>query len=75
MNSNGSIVYTLDKTAKVSATVVDVTGKTVALLNEESQAEGVQRVSIESEKLAAGIYFARLTVDGNVYTQKFVVTE
>lgn len=76
MNNNGSLVYTLDKAAKVKASVVDVTGKEVATLSEENQDSGTHRVSItDNQKLANGIYFARLTINGNTYTQKFIVTE
>lgn len=76
MNNSGSLVYTLTDAAKVRASVVDVTGKEIALLEEENQAEGTHRVSIgNGDKLASGIYFARVTVNGNTYTQKFIVTE
>lgn len=76
MNNSGNLVYTLDKAAKVKASVVDVTGKEVATLSEENQDSGTHRISItDNQKLANGIYFARLTVNGNSYTQKFIVTE
>ena len=76
MNGNGKIVYTLEKGATVEASVVDITGKTVATLNREKQDEGMQEITIgNNEQLSAGIYFARLVIDGSIYTRKFVVTE
>ena len=59
----------------VEANVVDLTGKKVALLDSEKQSEGMHEINMGSEKLSAGIYFARLIVDGAVYTKKFIVTE
>lgn len=75
-NGNGALMYTLDNAAKVSATVVDVTGKEVALLNEENQDKGTHTITIgNNQSFAKGIYFARLNVDGKTITQKFVVSE
>jgi hypothetical protein len=76
MNGGGQIVYTLEKAAKVQATVVDVTGKAVATLTAENQTEGTHQITIgNNENLSKGIYFANLNVDGVVYTKKFIVTE
>jgi hypothetical protein len=75
MNGIGKLVYVLDKASKVEASVVDLTGKKVAQLNEENEEEGVHEITIANEKLSSGIYFARLSVDGTVYTKKFIVTE
>ena len=76
MNNNGKLVYTLDKSAKVESAIIDITGKMVAHLTEENQEEGVHEVSIGgNEKIAPGIYIARLSVDGVVYAKKFIVTE
>ncbi len=76
MNGSGKIVYTLDRAAQVQAEILDVAGKKVATLASENEQEGVHQVSIGStEKLAKGIYFVRLAVDGDIYTKKFIVTE
>lgn len=75
MNGTGKLVYQLDKSAKVQASVVDITGKTVAELSEENETEGVHEVSMNNEQLAKGMYIAKLTINGNVYTKKFIVTE
>lgn len=75
MNGNGRLVYQLDAAAKVEASVVDITGKTVAQLTEENQTEGLHEITMGSEQLSKGIYFARLVINGNVYSKKFIVTE
>jgi hypothetical protein len=75
-NGTGALMYTLDNSAKVSATVIDVTGKEVAVLSEENQAKGTHTITIgNNESFAKGIYFARLNINGKTYTKKFVVSE
>jgi len=72
---NGKLVYVLDANSKVSSTIVDLTGKVITQLNEENEVAGAHEITINSnQKLAAGIYFARLVVNGSAYTKKFVVT-
>jgi hypothetical protein len=76
MTSNGKLVYHLDKPAKVESTILDVTGKAVATLTAETQQEGTHEIAIGSNvELASGIYFAKLSIDGIVYTKKFIVTQ
>lgn len=77
MNGSGKLAYHLDKPATVSASIVDITGKEVAVLTSEKQEEGPYVISIgnNGDKLNTGIYFAKLEIDGAVYTRKFIVTE
>ena len=76
MNNSGKLVYTLEEAATVEASVVDITGKLVAELGKESQTEGTHAITIgNGGELAKGIYFARLNVNGNIYTKKFVVAD
>jgi len=73
---NGKMVYVLDNTSKVSAEVMDITGKVISKLNDENEVAGAHEISMAgNQKIASGIYFARLTVNGTAYTKKFVVTE
>lgn len=72
MSSTGKLVYVLDNASTVEASVIDVTGKTVTQLSKENQTEGVHTITLDSN-LSAGIYFARLNINGTVYTRKFVV--
>jgi hypothetical protein len=73
MNDMGTISYKLDKAASIKATVVDVTGKEIAVLREEKQTAGTYNVDMGGQQLSAGIYFARLSVDGSTTTRKFIV--
>lgn len=76
MNANGKLVYTLTAGSSVEANVVDVTGKLVAQMKKETEEAGVHEVNIgNGEKLSSGIYFAHLSINGAVYTRKFIVTE
>jgi hypothetical protein len=75
MNNNGKLVYSLDKSSEIKASVLDVTGNTVASLKEELQSEGTHEITLGNNNLAKGIYFAKLSVNGTVSTKKFIVTE
>ena len=73
---NGKLVYVLTDNSKVSSEIVDITGKVISRLDEENEVAGAHEISINSTmRVASGIYFARLTVNGSSYTKKFVVTE
>ncbi|HWB63751.1 MAG TPA: T9SS type A sorting domain-containing protein, partial [Chitinophagales bacterium] len=75
MSGNGKLVYTLSQNVKVSASIIDVTGKVVAELGQEDQVMGAHTIQISDQyNLPAGIYIARLIVDGTPYTRKFIVT-
>lgn len=76
MNNSGKLVYTLEQGATVEATVVDITGKLVAELGKETQTAGTHAITIgNGGELSNGIYFARLNINGNIYTKKFVVAD
>ena len=73
---NGKLVYVLDKNCKVSSEIIDITGKVISKLDEENEVQGAHEISINSnQRIANGIYFARVIVDGVPFTKKFVVTE
>jgi hypothetical protein len=72
MAGKGTLAYTLDATAMVNATITDITGKEVAVLKDENEQSGNYDVNI-TESLPPGMYFAKLTVDGQSYIKKFVV--
>ena len=74
MIGTGTISYTLATPATVSARVLDVTGKEVARLRDDKEQAGNYNIDIAQGKaLSAGMYFAKLTVNGETYTKKFVV--
>ncbi|MCW3127955.1 MAG: hypothetical protein JWO03_3613 [Bacteroidetes bacterium] len=73
MSETGTIMYTLDNAATVQASIIDITGKEVALLKEEKNHAGTYQMDMGTSELSKGIYFARLNVNGTNYTKKFVV--
>jgi len=74
MTDLGTISYTLTNPATVNASVLDLTGKQIATLKNEKEQAGTYSVNIgQKNTLSAGMYFAKVTVDGVTYTKKFVV--
>ncbi len=74
MAGKGTISYTLNAPAVVNATIVDITGKEVAALKDEKEQAGNYNIDMGDKRtLSAGMYFARVSVDGETYTKKFVV--
>jgi hypothetical protein len=74
MSEMGNIAYTLTDAASVGASVLDITGKEIASLKNEKEQPGTYNVNIgKQQMLSAGMYFARVTVNGESYTKKFIV--
>lgn len=74
MTNMGTISYTLSSPATVNASILDITGKEVATLKDEKESAGDYNVNIgQNKSLASGMYFAKVTVNGETYTRKFVV--
>jgi hypothetical protein len=74
MGSKGTINYTLNAPATVHASVTDITGKEIATLKDDKEQAGKYSIDLgEKQSLSAGMYFARVTVNGDAYTKKFVV--
>lgn len=74
MGSKGTINYTLNAAATVHASITDITGKEIATLKDDKEQAGKYSIDLgEKQTLSAGMYFARVTVNGDTYTKKFVV--
>ena len=73
MSDKGTISYTLESAATVNASILDITGKEIAVLKDEKESAGTYNVSIGNKALSAGMYFAKVAVNGETYTKKFVV--
>lgn len=74
MSDMGTLKYTLTAPATVNASVIDITGKEIATLKDEKESAGTYNVNIgQQNAFSAGMYFAKLTVNGVTYTKKFVV--
>jgi hypothetical protein len=76
-SENVSVEYTLITEAKISISVYNVLGVKVAELLNSKQTAGKykQTVNIGSYDLNAGVYFISLIKDGNISTQRVVITK
>lgn len=66
------LTVTLDRPARVRLDVVDVLGRTVAVLLDGALAVGAHPARLDGARLAPGVYVARLTADGQTTTQTLV---
>ena len=78
-NPSTRIAYSLNKAAQVRLSVYDITGREVNRLVDQYQNVGEYHVEWNSnshdQKLASGLYFARLIVDNESITRKMVMTK
>lgn len=58
-----SIAYQLKINCKVELSLIDTSGKTLQILVNEDQQEGLHKVTLNTEELENGLYFYRLKVD------------
>ncbi len=64
-SNSTSIKYELEKSATVSLSIYDITGKKVAEQSEGNQISGKHVVKFNAEELPAGVYYYSLSVDKN----------
>ena len=74
-NNNVNINFTVSEAANVAVTIVSVTGDVVYNNNLGNVAAGKYTENINASKLANGVYFYTLTVNGNVSTKKLVISK
>jgi FlgD Ig-like domain len=79
-NPSTKIAYRLNKPAQVRLSVYDITGREVNRLVDRYQSVGDYNISWNSnddngQKMASGMYFARLNVDNESVTRKMVMTK
>jgi flagellar hook assembly protein FlgD len=70
----------LNKAAQVRLSVYDITGREVNRLIDQYQNVGEHSIAWNSndqggQKMASGLYFARLTVDNESVSRKMVMTK
>ncbi len=75
-NGNAVVQFNLDNASNVSVEIVDIIGKTYGSLS-NGFGEGENKVQIEAiaGQLSNGVYFAKITKNNRVYTQKFLVSK
>jgi hypothetical protein len=72
-NPTTSIKYFLPYGAKVFLHVINVLGQEVSILEDGYSSAGSHTVLFNGSKLASGIYFVNLTVDGKFISRKIVL--
>jgi len=72
---NANLMYTVNQSGNVKLDLLDVYGKLVATFIDEKQTAGTytRAINISEKNLAKGIYFARLTINGETGVKKIVV--
>jgi hypothetical protein len=74
MAGKGTLAYTLTTSSTVNASITDITGKEIAVLKDEKEQAGKYSIDLGTKTgLSSGMYFARVSVNGETYTKKFVV--
>lgn len=68
-----TIPFRTGRAGRVSLTVHDVSGRTVARIIDNTLPAGMHRVTWQPDGVPAGVYFCRLEVGGDVQTRKMVV--
>jgi hypothetical protein len=71
-NTNATLSYAVITNADVKLAIIDMQGREVIQVLNQTQAIGVYEKSVDLSHLDAGIYFVRYTNGGNVYTSKLV---
>jgi len=72
-NGSTQVNYELYTTAEVTFQVTDINGKVISSKNLGTQPAGSNVYSIDASKLANGLYYYTMIVDGNKATRKFTV--
>jgi hypothetical protein len=58
---------------KMSATIIDAAGRVMSTIPEQQMSVGYNNIPINTSTYAAGMYYVRMEMNGNVVTKKFVV--
>ncbi|WP_169304788.1 T9SS type A sorting domain-containing protein [Chloroherpeton thalassium] len=74
-NPTTVISYYLSEVGEVSLKVYDLLGREVAKLVDERQTSGRHQATFNSANLPSGLYFYRLSFNGNVLTKKMMLVK
>lgn len=76
-NNASTVLYHLGQKADTKFELVDLLGKKIMEISTAGQMEGDHSISISKEELSLnnGIYFIRLSVNGNAVTKKLIITQ
>ncbi|HEX8386784.1 MAG TPA: T9SS type A sorting domain-containing protein, partial [Rubricoccaceae bacterium] len=71
--TTATLAFRLDASGPARLALYDVLGRTVAVLAEGERAAGEHAVPVDTSRLPAGVYVARLDTGGSVRSQRFTV--
>ena len=74
-NQNTFINYTVQETGNVQFEITDITGKTVASVNEGTRTPGLYRIELSAENFKSGVYYYTAISNGSRVTKKMIVTK
>jgi len=75
-SSNVNVIYSLNATGTVSMALYDLMGRRVMnLLDNTEQTQGRYKIPTDVSALPGGVYCCTLTVNGQTFTQKLLVTK
>lgn len=72
---NTTLSLNLNKSMDIKVSVVDVVGKEVKAVFDGNMTSGSQNLSISTQNFANGMYFVRISANGNSTTLKLVVNK
>ncbi|HZH85778.1 MAG TPA: T9SS type A sorting domain-containing protein, partial [Brumimicrobium sp.] len=69
------VVFNLKEASNVSYTVVDLTGKVVANVNEGNTMAGEHEITIDGSSFANGVYYLNINAGDSKVTRKMIVNK
>jgi len=80
LRDQANILFNLDRSERVAISIYNLNGQMIRNLCDKQFTEGAHRVQWDGtdnarQKLARGIYFVKIQVDGSVYTSKLAIME
>ncbi len=68
-----SATFSLPAAQQITLTIYDITGRQVMIASEGVMGEGINQTGFDTSSLSTGIYFARITTEGNSATARMVL--
>jgi hypothetical protein len=72
-NNSTTIKFNLRESSHVGISIHDITGRLVEMVADEKMLSGYHNVSWSPKDLSSGIYFCKISTDGESQTQKMVL--
>ena len=69
------ISYSLEKSANVTFTVADMTGKIIEIIEKGNQTSGKHQFMLNTRSISSGVYFVSMNADGTSINNRLVVSK